>query len=731
MQTYKKTKKQPIQVEPVKAGQAQTSASSTVHGMLHESIPAYRLQEQHAFHLGVTGRVPNVGDVPGAVKYYPDSPRALQIGARAFTQGNMIHFAPGQYRPDMAEGRRLIGHELAHVVQQRQGRVKANTRFDGQPGNDDAGLEREADASAAKLGRAGSVGLLQTAHAASVNNALSHPIQRDRHKSLAGFRGPKKVEQAPDDRPDPKKEYAEDFFGMISGVADTEAGTTDRGKALRKKENGWKVDRDMEAERVAITVDQSLTEEERTQELEKWAKQNQAYDTAWQVKHGSDVVSGGTEIVSNMFGFINNYQQWRKRDKRKDPVSSAAELAIDQTATATSTMAAGAKVVDSSAKLSAENRGGIGPSVHVETTSGDTYETTASDLAGKMTGNVADFASIFKEVKDLFKSVKSAWDVWHKQTSSGGEKARATIETGTSLMSLAKTSTSLARNLLFTLNNAWHAGLSQAVPGLGIAINAVELVLHGFDLIKAWRRKRVMRNRKGEQKQKLGDGDTSEALNHETIARKRKVLEDKVEGEQSRREKARLNAQLANIDEYELWKELQTVNEKRVNRQALNLTTDLAKIAGDVSILSGVGSTAGVGFKAGAATLSLGARAVRGGKQWARDKGLRGFDQNKTTEKKDERRDWIADQIYNHLDFTLSKTNREARRWLRKRRSPTKKRRTILRMMIHDSALEEDVVKLRDMIKGTGMSWKSWKKQFALNFHESKKMIVEVLKKRN
>lgn len=49
---------------------------------------------------------------------------APQIGALAFTIGEAIHFAPGQYQPDSPQGRRLIGHELAHVVQQRSGRVR-------------------------------------------------------------------------------------------------------------------------------------------------------------------------------------------------------------------------------------------------------------------------------------------------------------------------------------------------------------------------------------------------------------------------------------------------------------------------------------------------------------------------------------------------------------------------------------------------------------------------------
>ena len=43
------------------------------------------------------------------------------VKARAFTAGSDIVFGRGQYAPSTTEGRRLLAHELAHVVQQRNG----------------------------------------------------------------------------------------------------------------------------------------------------------------------------------------------------------------------------------------------------------------------------------------------------------------------------------------------------------------------------------------------------------------------------------------------------------------------------------------------------------------------------------------------------------------------------------------------------------------------------------
>jgi len=46
---------------------------------------------------------------------------ARSIGATAFAVGQNIAFGAGQFRPGTAEGRKLIAHELAHVVQQGAG----------------------------------------------------------------------------------------------------------------------------------------------------------------------------------------------------------------------------------------------------------------------------------------------------------------------------------------------------------------------------------------------------------------------------------------------------------------------------------------------------------------------------------------------------------------------------------------------------------------------------------
>lgn len=80
-----------------------------------------------------------------SIRIHPNSSHASAMEALAYTQGNDIYFAPGQFQPHTLSGQKLIGHEFAHVMQQRQGRVVATGEHNGQAINSDAVLEQEAD----------------------------------------------------------------------------------------------------------------------------------------------------------------------------------------------------------------------------------------------------------------------------------------------------------------------------------------------------------------------------------------------------------------------------------------------------------------------------------------------------------------------------------------------------------------------------------------------------------
>lgn len=57
-----------------------------------------------------------------SVKIHTDAESAAmadELGALAFTYGNDIYFASGQYNPQTPAGKKLLVHELTHVIQQK------------------------------------------------------------------------------------------------------------------------------------------------------------------------------------------------------------------------------------------------------------------------------------------------------------------------------------------------------------------------------------------------------------------------------------------------------------------------------------------------------------------------------------------------------------------------------------------------------------------------------------
>jgi uncharacterized protein DUF4157 len=141
------------------------------------------------------------------VTIHPDSPRAAGLGALAYTEGASVHMAPGQYDPGSRSGSELLGHELAHVVQQREGRVSATGQAKGLALNDDPALEQEAD-DRGQRAAAGEVvarapGLLPPGHAGPVQMARPVLQMGKNHKNRKNRRNRKGGPGAPTTQPAP------------------------------------------------------------------------------------------------------------------------------------------------------------------------------------------------------------------------------------------------------------------------------------------------------------------------------------------------------------------------------------------------------------------------------------------------------------------------------------------------------------------------------------------------
>lgn len=119
------------------------------------------------------------------MRVHHNSPRPAALGANACTQGAEIHIGPGQERS--------LAHEAWHVVQQRQGRVRATRTTGGVPVNDNAALEREAD----RAGQAGPLASPQPARRPAAGHPA--PVQLDKthvDRRLAKYRKKQDISEA-------------------------------------------------------------------------------------------------------------------------------------------------------------------------------------------------------------------------------------------------------------------------------------------------------------------------------------------------------------------------------------------------------------------------------------------------------------------------------------------------------------------------------------------------------
>jgi len=106
------------------------------------------------------------------IKLHLNSEEPAKLNAKAYAQNRDIHVAPGQETS--------IPHEVWHIVQQMQGRVKARKQKDSQAINDDSELEQEADTMGDQIEK----GLVPEEEADEPDsvNSLNAPKQLSRHE---------------------------------------------------------------------------------------------------------------------------------------------------------------------------------------------------------------------------------------------------------------------------------------------------------------------------------------------------------------------------------------------------------------------------------------------------------------------------------------------------------------------------------------------------------------------
>jgi Domain of unknown function (DUF4157) len=115
--------------------------------------------------------------------------------AQAFARGNELHFRPGAFDPHSQTGLSMIGHELAHVVQQRQGRARGA----GSVVLEDAGLESEAEELGARAADGAVVG--EVVSRGTGSGVVDAPVQRS-----GKGKGKRRVEEKSEEESEDVKE---------------------------------------------------------------------------------------------------------------------------------------------------------------------------------------------------------------------------------------------------------------------------------------------------------------------------------------------------------------------------------------------------------------------------------------------------------------------------------------------------------------------------------------------
>ncbi len=117
---------------------------------------------------------------------------ARALNARAYTLSSDVVFAEGEYKPDTTDGRRLLAHELTHVVQQQNSNADAHvatSSFSISSVNDPSEVEADQVAS--------EVCSMDTAHEAVAHHATSSAHTLHRQPAAAGAA----VDPGPQDPP--------------------------------------------------------------------------------------------------------------------------------------------------------------------------------------------------------------------------------------------------------------------------------------------------------------------------------------------------------------------------------------------------------------------------------------------------------------------------------------------------------------------------------------------------
>lgn len=279
------------------------------------------------------------------------------------------------------------------------------------------------------------------------------------------------------------------------------------------------------------------------------------------------------------------------------------------------------------------------------TASGSQDSTVASAFGSAFEG----YGAAFSGIKEAFVGMRQLVELINKhQDYSTPEKAKAAGEIAIHAMETAKSIVLSVKAFMELVNGSASGQLMAAVPGLDIAVSGVNIIMEAYYLIISNNSRKEMNDQRNllannnkEEKNKLKEASSNYRKYDAAIANKKRIVEKyekelanpgkKTDKPKLQSEIKRLKLEIAELETYKhevsredvaeftLATELRDANKKRVVRQGIHIATEMAKIAGSIATLTGVGAMGGGVVKGAAAATDLALPVARFAKQKARN----------------------------------------------------------------------------------------------------------------
>jgi len=277
----------------------------------------------------------------------------------------------------------------------------------------------------------------------------------------------------------------------------------------------------------------------------------------------------------------------------------------------------------------------------------------ANDTSAADFGKGLGFISIFSSIKNGFETVVQIYETFKHLTDKEKSRREIAEDIVESVSKLVDTASSVLSTVdtFFDIISGGGVLPTSLVPGLGIVVSGISLVKNVISTMEGF----VNERRAQRMMSKIEQTDVS--VSSLPIATESKWYKSKQRNAREAR-KAAVEEDLAQHPQtadsvgkkkYRLLSHLEEINRKRVTRGAINITSDLLKIIGNITNIvaggTGVGAAVGTSLGAGGSMLKLGAKAVRNIKQFGRNHAWSGFDTSKTSAAKKARYEQDAAEI--------------------------------------------------------------------------------------